>query len=106
MPQESERLTKLRAMLEKSPGDSFLLYATAMEFKKSGDVKSAIEYFDKTIQHDWGYAYAYFQKGQVLEGAGDIDGAKATYRAGIEAAERKGDRHAVEEISGALSMID
>jgi tetratricopeptide (TPR) repeat protein len=106
MPQESERLTKLRAMLEKSPGDPFLLYATAMEFKKSGDTPSAIEYFDKTIQHDWGYAYAYFQKGHAQETSGDVEAAKATYRAGIDAAQRKGDQHAAGEIAGALAMIE
>ena len=30
-----DRVAKLRTMLEKSPGDAFLLYALAMELKKS-----------------------------------------------------------------------
>ncbi len=101
-----DRLEKLQNMLAKSPGDTFLLYATAMEFKKRGEAKLAIEMFDKTIQHDWGYCYAYHQKGLILESTGDADGAKQAYRAGIEAAERKGDAHAKEEIAAALSMIE
>jgi len=103
---EPSRLEKLQGMLEKSPGDTFLLYAMAMEFRKSGDEKQALEFFDKVIQHDWGYCYAYHQKGLVLESAGDLEGAKQAYRAGIDAAGRKGDQHAREEISAALAMIE
>jgi Flp pilus assembly protein TadD len=103
---EQSRLEKLQGMLEKSPGDTFLLYAIALEHRKSGDTKSALEYLDKVIQHDWGYCYAYHQKGQALESTGDLDGARKAYRDGIEAAERKGDRHAGEEIAASLSMIE
>lgn len=92
-------------MLQKSPGDTFLLYAMAMELKKAGEVKQALEFFDKVIQHDWGYCYAYHQKGLVLESSGDIEGAKRAYLEGIDAARRKGDAHAGEEIAAALSMI-
>src|SRR5579862_9447852 len=101
MGTEPSRLDKLKGMLEKSPGDTFLLYAMAMEYRKSGDAKLALEFFDRVIQHDWGYCYAYHQKGLVLESAGDLEGAKQAYRAGIDAASRKGDRHAGEEISAA-----
>jgi tetratricopeptide (TPR) repeat protein len=103
---EPSRLDKLKGMLEKSPGDTFLLYAMAMEYRKSGDAKSSLEFLDKVIQHDWGYCYAYHQKGQILESAGDMEGARQAYRLGIDAASRKGDRHAGEEISAALAIIE
>jgi tetratricopeptide (TPR) repeat protein len=103
---QPSRLDKLKAMLEKSPGDTFLLYAMAMEYRKSGDSKLAIEYFDKVIQHDWGYCYAYHQKGQILEMTGDIEGAKTAYREGINAAQQKRDQHAEEEIKASLAMIE
>jgi Tfp pilus assembly protein PilF len=77
-----------------------------MEFKKAGDAARAIEHFDKTIDIDPGYAYAYYQKGQVLESTGDAEAAKRTYREGIEAAKKKGDAHAAGEIEAALSMIE
>jgi tetratricopeptide (TPR) repeat protein len=105
MGTEPSRLEKLRAMLEKSPGDTFLLYAVALEFRKLGDTNSAIEYLDKVIQHDWGYCYAYHQKGQIQEQAGDLESARQTYRQGIDAAGRKGDQHAASEISASLEMI-
>ena len=72
----SERMLKLKQMLEKSPDDTFLLYAMGMEQKKSGDAPAAIQSFDQVIQRDWGYCYAYHQKGLVLESTGDIDGAR------------------------------
>jgi Flp pilus assembly protein TadD len=102
----ADRMQKLQTMLEKSPGDTFLLYAVAMEHKKTGNTSAAIEALDRVIQHDWGYCYAYFQKGQILEQTGDAESARAVYRQGIDAAERKGDRHAGEEISAALAMIE
>ncbi|MGD0541238.1 MAG: hypothetical protein ABSB33_06965 [Tepidisphaeraceae bacterium] len=106
MSADSSRMDKLRQMLEKSPGDAFLLYAVALEYRKSGDAKSAMEYLDKVIQHDWGYCYAYHQKGQILESSGEIDAARQAYRQGIDAAARKGDEHAGQEIAAALAMIE
>jgi Tfp pilus assembly protein PilF len=106
MPADSPRMEKLQQMLEKSPGDTFLLYAVALEYRKSGDNKSALEYLDKVIQHDWGYCYAYHQKGLVLESTGEIEAAKQAYRDGISAADRKGDAHAGQEIAAALGMIE
>lgn len=107
MPDPSaDRLAKLLSMLERQPGDPFTLYAVALEHKKAGRDAEALAYLDKTIQFDPGYCYAYFQKGQVLETQGDIDGAKDTYRAGIAAARAKGDAHALSELEGNLQMID
>ncbi|MDB5295238.1 MAG: repeat-containing protein [Phycisphaerales bacterium] len=101
-----DRLVKLLAMLDRTPGDPFTLYAVALEHKKSGRPAEAIEFLDRTIQFDPGYCYAYFQKGQVLEDQGDVEGAKAAYRAGIAAARAKGDAHALSELEGQLQMIE
>src|SRR5258708_35538536 len=106
MAADSPRMDKLQQMLEKSPGDTFLLYAVALEYRKMGDLKSAIEYLDKVVQHDWGYCYAYHQKGQILESAGDVEAAKFAYRQGMDAATRKGDEHARQGIAAALQMIE
>jgi Flp pilus assembly protein TadD len=102
----SERADKLRELLEKSPGDTFLMYAMAMEARKSGNSAEALRLFDQVILHDWGYCYAYHQKGLLLEASGDMEGARAAYRQGIDAAGRKGDAHAREEISAALANIE
>ena len=99
-------MAQLRRLLEKTPGDPFLVYGLGMEFKKVGDAARAIEHFKKTIELDPAYAYAYYQMGQVLESIGDAEAAKRTYRDGIEAATKKGDAHAAGEIEAALSMLE
>lgn len=102
----SERLAKLQKLLERDPADPFLLYGVAMEYKKAGDARSAIDYLDRTIAAEPAYCYALFQKGQIQELQGDLEGARASYRAGIDAAKIKGDDHARSEIEDALSMIE
>ncbi len=106
MRRVSERLEKLRTMLEREPNDPFLLYGIAMEHKKLNDAAAALEFFDRVTRLDPGYCYAYHQKGLVHESQGDTDAAKRAYREGIEAAVKKGDDHARGEIEAALSMID
>jgi len=105
MAEAGGRLAKLLEMLGKQPGDAFLLYGAALEYKKAGDYPTAIEYLERVLRVDPGYCYAYFQRGQVHEAAGDVEGARRAYREGIEAAVKKGDAHARDEIEAALAMI-
>ena len=105
MPATSERLEKLAKMLEREPNDTFVLYGIALEYKKLGDPRAAMEFLDRTIGVDPGYCYAYHQKGLVYESNGDVEAARASYRAGVEAATKKGDEHARSEIQAALDML-
>jgi tetratricopeptide (TPR) repeat protein len=100
-----DRLPQLQRMLQTSPDDPFLLYGIGMEHKKAGDAARAVEYFDRTIAADPGYCYAYYQRGQVRETAGDEEGARRSYREGIEAAAKKGDAHARGELEAALELL-
>ena len=93
-------------MLERDPKDPFLLYATALEHKKAGELNQAIEFLNQVVHVDPGYCYAYHQRGLAYESLGDLEAARRSYREGIDAAIRKGDAHARSEIEGALSMID
>jgi Tfp pilus assembly protein PilF len=99
------RMRQLEQMLEKEPADTFLLYGLALEHKKAGNTSAAIEYLDRVIALDWGYCYAYHQKGLIYESTENIEAAKEAYRQGVEAAKKKGDSHARQEIEAALAMI-
>jgi tetratricopeptide (TPR) repeat protein len=105
MEPTSEKLDKLRRMLQREPRDAFLLYGVGMELKKLKDYAGAIEHFDRVIEVDPGYCYAYFQRGQTFELLGQSEQAKEAYRAGIAAADRAGDAHAKEELTAALEMV-
>ena len=48
----------------------------------------------------------FLQPGQLLESTGDLLAAREAYRQGIDAAARKGDQHAGQEIAAALAMIE
>jgi tetratricopeptide (TPR) repeat protein len=102
----SDKLQKLQQMLEMEPRDAFLLYGMGMEYKKLTDYARAIEHFDRVIEADPNYCYAYFQRGQAHELLGQSEAASASYRAGIEAAERARDAHAKEELTAALEMLE
>jgi tetratricopeptide (TPR) repeat protein len=102
----TERMEKLRGMLERDAGDPFLLFAMGMEHKKLGQTADAVEWFRKTLAKDPGYAAAYHQAALAHEDAGNIDEAKRFYREGIGVARKKGDEHAAGEMEAALSMIE
>jgi Tfp pilus assembly protein PilF len=93
-------------MRERDPKDTFLIYAIALEHKKSGDHAAAIEWFQKVLANDPTYCVAYHMAGQTYEDANDMDAAKRSYRDGIAAAAKKGDQHAMGEMQAALDMIE
>src|ERR1700722_513944 len=101
----NDRTQKILTMLEKSPDDPFLLYALAMEKKKT-DTGEALRLLRRVTQLDPSQCYAYFQLGQTHEMTGDNEAAKGAYREGLAAAERYGDQHAKQKTAGALGMIE
>ena len=101
----SDKLDKLQQLLARQPGDAFLLYGIAMEYRKLRDFERAVDFFNRTIEVDPAYCYAYFHRGQTHELAGDAAAARQSYRDGIAAAERAGDAHAKEELQAALEML-
>jgi tetratricopeptide (TPR) repeat protein len=102
----SDKLKKLFSMLERQPTDAFLLYGVGMEYKKLNDLPRAIAFFNKTLAADPGYCYAYYQRAQTQEQAGDSAAAKLSYDQGIAAADRVGDAHARSELQSAREMLD
>ena len=104
-PPTSDKLTKLQQMLQREPRDAFLLYGIGMEYKKLQEFDRAIEHFNRVIEVDPGYCYAYFQRGQTYELLGESEPAKQSYRDGVAAADRAGDAHAKEELQAALEML-
>ena len=99
------RLPQLHKLLEKSPQDTFLLYAIALEHKKANELPQALDYLSRTLQIDPDYAYAYYQVGQTHEQAGDLDKARQAYQDGLAAARRKGDAKALGELQTALDIL-
>jgi predicted Zn-dependent protease len=102
----TDRLDKLQVMLQKQPDDPFLLYALAMELRKAGRVDEAAGTFQRVIEVDPLYCYAYYQLGQLHASQSRIDAAKKVLTEGIAAAGRKGDGHARTELQAALELLE
>jgi len=101
----TNRLDILKQMLEQDPNNSFARYGLAMEFAKSGELKSAAAEFKTLIAADSTYVAAYYHCGQTLEKLGDVDGARHIYEQGITASSKKGDLHTRGEIEAALNLL-
>jgi predicted Zn-dependent protease len=99
-----------REMLEEfvgaNPGDAFARYGLAMECARAGDHESASAHFDQLLTSHPDYVTGYFQYGQMLVSSGQAERAKEVLARGIQAAERKGDAHAAEEMQAVLEGLD
>ena len=99
------RREQIEDRLRESPEDLFLNYAYAMELAKEGDVPAAQAAFEQVRQLDENYVPAYFQEGQLLAGADQIDQARAILQAGIGVARRINDTHALGEMTEFLETL-
>lgn len=98
----ADRTTELKALLLQDPNDTFCLYGLGMEYARLGQHQQASAWFDRAIETDPNYSYAYFHKAKSQEAAGDLIGAQATLRLGLERAKALGDAKASSEIAALL----
>jgi tetratricopeptide (TPR) repeat protein len=95
------RLERLKGLLKENPEDSFLIFAIAKEYEKQGDEAQALEHYLKLRKQDPDYVGTYYHLGKAYERRGDPERASEVYEAGMEAARRAGDQHALSELAGA-----
>jgi tetratricopeptide (TPR) repeat protein len=100
-----ERIDKLKEFLAASPNDSFLQHALALEYIKKGDDNDARVLFELILHREPGYVGTYYHLGKLLERAGDYEFAILTYNKGMIEAKKADDRHAYNELQGALEEI-
>jgi len=79
----NDRMSQLRNLLDSDPHDAFCMYGIAMEHAKVGSHEEAIAWFDRTIETDPAYCYAWFQKAKSQESTGNEAGAIKTLEEGI-----------------------
>ncbi|MFB3776081.1 MAG: tetratricopeptide repeat protein [Bryobacteraceae bacterium] len=101
----ADRLQALKDILARNPADALARYGLAMEYIKAGEYDLAVAEFRLLMELRPDHAYAYFHAGQTLEKLGRREEARQTYREGIEAAARKGDTHARDELQAALEAL-
>ena len=99
------RIEALTEMLSQDPGNAFARYGLAIEYSNSGQLKQAIEEFQKLLAAHPDYTAGYFMAAQTLAKCDRRDDAVKTLQAGILTAQRKGDAHAESEMQAMLDEM-
>ena len=99
------RREKIEAMLAEEPGDTFLRYSLAMEFRSEGNHAESISCLDELTKDSPPYVPAFFMAAQQLVDLDQVEEAREYLRTGIEQARQQGDQHAAAEMSELLASL-
>lgn len=100
------RLAQLEKLHAADPADADVLYMLAQEHAKEGRWDEAVAWYDRCIEADPAYHYAYFHKARALESADRIDDAMESLRAGLARARSAGDAKATSELASYLDQLE
>jgi Flp pilus assembly protein TadD len=100
MSEEAPRnlLVTFERLLASGKDGALLRFGLGDAYLKAGDASRAVEHLRQAVALDRSYSAAWKLLGKALTSAGDNGAALAAYRAGIEAAEKKGDKQAMKEM--------
>ena len=101
-----DKITALREILALDAKNSFARYGVAMELAGRGETEAGLAEFDTLLQSDPAYTAGYFMAAQTLANAGRTAEAIARLKAGVECANRTGNRHAMSEMQAMLDELD
>jgi len=97
-----DRIEQLRKFIAASPGEPFPRYALAMELKGKGDAPGAAAELQELLQRAPDYLPAYLMLGMLLQTCSRPAEAREVFKKGQELARKKGDAHALSELTQAL----
>ena len=100
-----ERIKKLEDFLKKSPRDSFLKHALALEYVKLGDDNKASDLFTEILTSEPTYVGSYYHLAKLFERKGNQEDAIKTYDKGMQEAKKAGDQHAYNELQAAYQNL-
>lgn len=101
-----DRLSLINEMRDKNPDDSFLNYAAALEYEKTGNEEKAIELMEYIRKNDPDYLGVYYRLGKIYENSDKIELAIEVYKAGKNIAKQQNDQKTIGELTEALMLLD
>jgi Tfp pilus assembly protein PilF len=93
-----DKLAALHEILQHDPANAFARYGLAMEHVSRGDPELALAEFAACIAGNPDYVPAYQMSAQTMVALGQTDSALERLHAGIAAANRTGNQHALAEM--------
>lgn len=100
-----ERIAMFAEVLEFDPEDPLATFGTGQSYMQLQDYESAIPFLEKAAHVQKDYSAAYLNLGKCCEFVGRIPEAAAAYKAGIAAANRKGDFMPLREMERRLAQL-
>ena len=97
---------RLEALLASGKDSSLLRFGLGAHYLKAGDAARAAEHLASAVAQDPKYSAAWKLLGKALEALGDAGSAIAAYRAGIAAADERGDKQAAREMAVFIKRIE
>jgi predicted Zn-dependent protease len=101
----SKRLAAIEEMIARKPDDPFVWYARAMELRSLGRRDEALGALREVATKFADYVPTYLMAAQVAAELGLEGDARALAERGSEAARRKGDDHALSELTSFLGTL-
>ncbi|HET9190816.1 MAG TPA: tetratricopeptide repeat protein [Rudaea sp.] len=102
----SARLDSLRALCGGPRDGALLRVALANALIEAGANADAIVELRRALEFDPDYSAAWRQLGKLLAESGDVTAAIGTYRSGIAAAQKRGDKQAEKEMNVFLRRLE
>ena len=97
---------RFEALLAAGKDNALLRFGLGSQYLQQGDAARAVDHLRAAVAHDAGYSAAWKLLGKALAESGDAPGALAAYRAGIAAAEARGDKQAAKEMAVFLRRLE
>jgi predicted Zn-dependent protease len=95
----------LKEILAQNPNDAFARYGLAMELANQGNTEAALSEFQQLTTANPDYTAGYQMSAQLLLKTGRNDEARQRLEAGVAAAQRTGNRLALNEMSAMLDDL-
>ena len=100
-----DKIAALNEILQLDPANAFARYGLAMEYVGRGEMERGLREFATCIEHNPDYVPAYQMAAQTLVKVGRTRDAVERLDAGIAAAKRTGNQHALAEMQGLRDEI-
>ncbi|HET7548035.1 MAG TPA: tetratricopeptide repeat protein [Usitatibacter sp.] len=97
---------RFEALLAAGKDSALLRFGLGSHYLGQGDAQRAAEHLRRAVAQDPAYSAAWKLLGKALQAIGERDQAAEAWRAGIAAAERRGDKQAAREMAVFLRRIE
>lgn len=100
------RIDNFERMLEQGQDGALLRFSLGNEYLGNDDPETAVEHLRRAVELDGDYSAAWKALGRALEQQGKTTHAAEAWQAGVDAAERRGDKQAAKEMQVFLKRLN